>query len=105
MIFKTHDDAARFGLGQQLLEAGVDPLEALVVGEAGESRLDPFVGHQFVESLAGPPAAGVDADRRDAEFVGHLQAALGVLDVLLSLVGVRSHEALVRREAHQVEAQ
>src|SRR5262245_30891905 len=70
-----------------------------------EWRLDPLPGHQLVERFDRSPPTGVDPHRGDAQEGCQLDLLKRLLDLGSPQAIVRAHEALMRREAHQGQAE
>ena len=95
MVFQRHDDTALFGSGDALFDAFDAPFETVLLGAAGQDRLDTAGFHQVVEVSDGVPAPGVEPDTRDAELIGDFEAFVGMLDLLGALGRVLLDEILV----------
>ncbi len=104
MVLEAHHHAVFLGGGDQLVEALLDPAEALVEGAALGNGLAALIGHEIIEALDGAPSAGVDADGGDAQLVGEAEALGRVGDILLAHLGIRRDKALVGGETHQWDA-
>jgi len=104
MVFETEDDAAFFGVRDELFHGGDDPFESLFFGVAFEDLFDSTVGHEVIEVLSGSPATGIDAKSGNAEGVGLLDIGDGLLDVSTSDPFDGVDEVLMGREAHEVDS-
>ena len=104
MVLDHHDDAFLLRGRKAGVDGLDDPVEGVVVGEPGDRRLFALDLHQIVKRRDGVPAARIEPDGGDAEPAGQLEAALRVVDVLLSFGQVGRDEVLMDGQHHQVDA-
>ena len=83
------------------LQALDAPFETVIFGMAGKDGFDAAGFHEIVEVFDGIPAAGIDADARDAQFVGDIEAFESVIDFFLTIGGVGLDEILVNGQADE----
>src|SRR5207302_2735770 len=102
MIFQREDHAAFLRFGQATVNAVDTPLESFLLSVAGDDRLEAAIRHERIE-IHRVPAAGVDANARDAELIGDLEAFLRVFDVLTYGFGFRTDKVLMRPKADQID--
>lgn len=104
MVFQREDDTFFLGVPEAFLNGLDDPPEALVLSVAGEYRLHATVFHEFVERLGGVPAAGVEADAGNAEFVGDVDAVECAGDLAGAVASVGVNKVLVDGKAYEIDA-
>ena len=105
VIFQSHDDTTFFGFGDELGVGVRNPAEGVVHRVAGQGFFGSAVSHEIVEILPCAPSAGIDADGGDAQLIGFLEIADGLVDVFLAFGFIRGDKSLVGGIAHEVEPQ
>ena len=104
MILEGHDHPALFCFGDAFFNAFDAPFEAIVLGAAGQNWLDAARLHEVIEILDCVPASRIQPNAGHAQFIGNLEALMGVLDLALPFGRILLYEILMDRQAYRRDA-
>ena len=104
MVLEAEYHPTSLRRGKALLKRLNHPGKSILVRVPVERCLDTAIRHEIIKVLRGPPRPSVHPHGRNAEVVRDLDLRNRPIDVEFSLLAIRGHETLMRRETHQRQA-